>query len=96
MSQEVDVLQQVVAGVNDQGDTYTQPVVSRYYDAWERMSKRRQSLLDDLLATRKSKKGLPPDVQDDEATIMAMISQSNFLDVEKRPEKFKDLDNQED
>ena len=42
------------------------------------------------------KKGLPPDVQDDEATIMAMISQSNFLDVEKRPEKFKDLDNQED
>lgn len=96
MSQEVDVLQQVVAGVNDQGDTYTQPVVSRYYDAWERMSKRRQSLLDDLLATRKSKKGLPPDVQDDEATIMAMISQSNFLDVEKRPEKFKDLDDQED
>ena len=93
MAQNVDILQDIAAGMTDNGEIFTQPVVSRYYDAWERMSKRRQSIMDDMLATRKSKKGMPEETMDDIEVIMATVGKDeDFMKVEERPEKFKKED----
>lgn len=90
MSRDVDILQDVVVGITDNGETYTQPTVSKYFDAWERMSKRRQSLMEDMLATKKAKKGIKADnLSDEEIILKTIASDSNFMDVEERPPEFK-------
>lgn len=95
MAQDVDILQQVVAGITEKGETFSQPIVSKYYDAWERMSKRKQSLLDDLMGTRKSRKNMPKEVQGDEDILLKFADQDGFMEVEERPEKFKNPEIQE-
>lgn len=92
MAQEASPLQEVTMGVTDDGEIYTQPVVSRYYDAWERMSKRRQSLLNEMMATRHSRKGLKEDTLNEADIILKSVDQNgdDFFSVEERPEKFKE------
>lgn len=93
MAQDVDILQDIEAGMTDKGEVFTQPVVSRYYDAWERMSKRRQSIMNDMMATRRSKKGMPEEIQNDADIILGILdNQEDFMKVEERPEKFKKED----
>ena len=90
MSRDVDILQDVTMGVTEDGEVYTQPVVSRYLEAWERMSKRRQSILNEMMATRHSRKGMKKDELNDEDMLMKIISDAHFGEVEARPDKFKD------
>ena len=95
MAQEASPLQEVTMGVTDDGEVYTQPVVSRYYDAWERMSKRRQSILNEMLATRHSRKGLKEQPIDEAKIILESVdagSNGDFWEVEERPEKFREKD----
>lgn len=93
MAQECSPLQEVVAGIGEDGSPYTQPVVSKYFDAWERMSKRKQSLLNDLEGTRRSKRGKGNDEMDDAQIILTTLANNeDFMKVEERPEQFKDLD----
>ena len=90
MDQEGKVLQDVTMGITEDGETYTQSVVSRYLDAWERMSKRRQSLLNEMNATRKAKKNEKNDPIDEGDILMKMTSANkDFFEVEERPEKYK-------
>lgn len=90
MAQEGDVIQQIVGGITEKGETYTQPTVSKYYEAWERMSKRRQSLMDDMMATRKAKKGIKADVMSDEEILLKTIaSDDNFMSVEEKPDNIE-------
>lgn len=90
MSQEGDVLQQVASGSTQQGEIYTQPVVSRYLEAWERLSKRRQSIMDEMLTTRKSRKDIKEQPVNAEDIIYGVVERSNnFFEVEQRPEQFK-------
>ena len=90
MAQEGKVLQDVTMGITEDGETYTQSVVSRYLDAWERMSKRRQSLLNEMNATRKAKKNEKNDPIDEGDILMKMTSANkDFFEVEERPEKYK-------
>ena len=77
-------------GITEDGETYTQSVVSRYLDAWERLSKRRQSLLNEMNATRKAKKNEKNDPIDEGDILMKMTSANkDFFEVEERPEKYK-------
>ena len=90
MSQEGDVLQEVTMGTTEDGEVYTQPVVSRYLDAWDRLSRRRQSLLDEMLGTRKSRKDLKKDPINEADVITQMMNHDkNLLEVEERPEKYR-------
>ena len=92
MAQDVNILQDITMGMTDTGEVYTQPVVSRYLEAWERMSKRRQSLLNEMLATRKSRKGIKEDTLNEEDILIQVTNmQKDFYEVEERPEKFKDV-----
>ena len=93
MAQEGKVLQDVTIGITDDGETYTQPVVSRYLDAWERLSKRRQSILNEMNATRKAKKNEKADNFNEEDLLMKMANgNEDFFKVEERPEKYKKKD----
>ena len=93
MAQEGKVLQDVTIGITEDGETYTQPVVSRYLDAWERLSKRRQSILNEMNATRKAKKNEKADNFNEEDLLMKMANgNEDFFKVEERPEKYKKKD----
>jgi hypothetical protein len=90
MAQDVTPLQEVAMGVSEDGEVYTQPVVSRYLDVWERMSKRRQSILNDMLATRKSKLGAKQDPRNDDDILTTIIEASkNLYDEEEVPEQYR-------
>lgn len=82
-------LQEISMGATNDGSIYTQPVVSRYLEAWEKLSKRRQSLLNDMLATRSSRKGIKEDKASDDDLVLKMANQEGFFTVEERPDKFK-------
>ena len=90
LSQEGTPLQEVTMGITDDGEIYTQPVVSRYYEAWERMSKRRQSILNEMMATRHSRKGLKESPIDEKDALIEIINMAGFENVEERPEHLKD------
>ena len=93
MAQEGKVLQDVTMGITEDGETYTQSVVSRYLDAWERLSKRRQSILNEMNATRKAKKNEKADNFNEEDLLMKMANgNEDFFKVEERPEKYKKKD----
>jgi len=79
----------VVAGVSEQGEEYTRPEVSKYWDAYEKTLKRREELYDMMMATRKSKKN------DGEKTkgiteILAEMTTTGFT-IEQKPDQFIDV-----
>lgn len=93
MAQEGRVLQDVTMGITEDGETYTQSVVSRYLDAWERLSKRRQSILNEMNATRKAKKNEKQETYSEEDILMKMANgDKDFFEVEQRPEKYRKKD----
>ena len=90
LAQDADVLQEVVVGSTEDGDTYTQPVISRYLEAWEKLSRRRQALFDEMLATRKSKKDLKKSPVSEEDYLMNIVkADKGLFEVEERPEKYR-------
>ena len=54
------------------------------------MSRRRQSILDEMMATRKSRKGIKEETMSEEEYMMKFVNaDGDFFQVEERPEKFK-------
>lgn len=91
MAQDGDILQDVTMGIDENGESYTQPVVSRYLDAWERLAKRRQSVLKEMLATRDSRKGMPQENTSEEDDLLRIYQNApNFDQVEERPAQFRE------
>ena len=89
MAQEGKMLQDVTMGVTEEGEIYTQQVVSRYLDAWEKLSRRRENLFSQMDSTRKAKRGQKADDLSDEDALVKIVNvHEGFFDVEKRPEKF--------
>ena len=89
MAQEGRMLQDVTMGVTEEGEVYTQQVVSRYLDAWEKLSRRRENLFNQMDSTRRAKRGQKADVLDDEDALAKIVDvHEGFFEVEKRPEKF--------
>ncbi len=90
MADEALPVIEVNIGTNQRGDPITQPTVSKYFEAYERMSKRRSQLVDELNASRKARKK----TGDEEKKapweqILEMAGQDGFMDEDQKPDKFK-------
>ena len=72
---------EVVAGVSESGEEFTRPEVSKTWEAYERVEKKRNNVYDLMLATRKSNKSN----KDEEGTksitqvISEMMSANDFI-----------------
>ena len=71
VKEEVLVVDQV-AGIGENGEEFYQPTVSKTWEAYERVEKKRNNVYDLMLATRKSNKS---NKEDDNQSFTQMISQ---------------------
>ena len=55
LAADADIVQEVVAGVSEHGDEFTQPQIHKAYDLQLRLMRQRSQILDKLHATRKEK-----------------------------------------
>ena len=56
LAKEEVLVVDVVTGISEQGEEYTHPEVSKTWEAYERVEKKRNNIYDLMLATRKSQK----------------------------------------
>ena len=90
MSKELSPVIDVNIGISNTGDVITQPQISKNMEAYEKMSKRRSQLLDELMATRKANKNKDQTSEEDEMmSALERLNDPNFVKVEERPEQFK-------
>ena len=81
---------EVNIGMTPHGEPITQPAISKYYEAYERMSKRRSALVDELNASRKAQKKTDKEERKDAwETVLEMAGQDGFMDEDQKPDKFK-------
>lgn len=86
MAKEKSPVQEITIGVNEQGEEIIQPAVSKAWEAYQAISKRRNETLQLMMATRKDKK------KDDDAKektvqdiLAEVVSSPDFDKVEERP-----------
>lgn len=78
--EQVPVIE-VVTGVSEQGEEYSHPEVSKYWDAYERTLKRREEILQLMKATRKDKKDDDGNNKSDmEIALEALKNQGGFVE----------------
>lgn len=79
-------IEEVVAAVGDNGAAYTKPEISKAWEVLERASNRRDKILDMMMATRKSQKGL---VQEHSGIndMLAQVYEQEFI-IEEKPEGY--------
>src|SRR5690606_30845694 len=80
----------VVAGIAENGEVYTRPEVSKYWEAYEKAAKRRNEAYQLMMATRKDKKDDGNKTQSITEVIAEVVMDEDFLKIEERPEKFKE------
>lgn len=75
----------VVAGVSENGDEFFRPEVSKHWEAYERIQKKRNEIYNLMMATRKDNKDKEGDAEDSITRMMADMFTADFV-VEERPE----------
>lgn len=89
-------VEEVFAGVSEQGEEFTKPEISKNWEAYERVEKKRNEIYSLLLATRKDKKGINDQGSNTFQDIIntVMVGQSEFKE-EAIPEQFIDINENE-
>lgn len=80
----------IVAGIAENGEEYTQPIVSKTWEAYERVEKKRNNIYDLMVATRKANKSNKDD--EGEQSFTQMVSQvmnANDFIIDVKPEDLK-------
>jgi hypothetical protein len=70
LNKEGVLVEDVFAGVSEQGEVYTKPEISKHWEALERAERKRDSIYELMQATRKNKKGQ----NDDKDSITDMLA----------------------
>lgn len=92
LNKEGVLVQEVFAGVTEQGEVFTRPEVSKHWEAYERIQKKRNDIYELMLATRKNKKGETQETDSLTKMVAEMVANNNEFVVEQRPAEFLDLE----
>ena len=87
LSKEEVLVVDIVAGISESGEEFTQPSVSKTWEAYERVEKRRSAAYETMLATRKSVKS-NKDVTGEESLtqMMGRIMNAQDFVIDVKPE----------
>lgn len=80
----------VVAGITESGEQFTRPEISKAQELYERTLSKKIQLLDKLLGTRSSRKGMGGSTSSITDMLQEVIATDDFI-VEEVPEEFKHL-----
>lgn len=80
----------VVAGVSENGDEFYRPEVSKHWEAYERIQKKRNEIYNLMMATRRDNKDKEGSGEDSLTKAMAEMFATDFV-VEERPEEYIDV-----
>lgn len=80
---------EVVAGISENGDEIVRPEVSKYWEAYERASRKRNEAYQLMKATRKDKKDDDGNKQSITKIISDAVIDPDFLKIEERPAQFR-------
>ena len=75
----------VVAGVSENGEEFYRPEVSKHWEAYERIQKKRNEIYNLMMATRKDNKDKETNGEDSITRMMADMFTTDFV-VEERPD----------
>ena len=79
-------IEEVVAAVGENGEAYTKPEISKAWEVFERASNRRDKILDTMMATRKSQKGMVQE-QSGITDMLSQVYEQEFI-IEEKPEGY--------
>ena len=79
-------IEEVVAAVGENGEAYTKPEISKAWEVFERASNRRDKILDTMMATRKSQKGMVQE-QSGISDMLSQVYEQEFI-IEEKPEGY--------
>lgn len=80
----------VVAGVSENGEEFYRPEVSKHWEAYERIQKKRNEIYQLMMATRRDNKDKEGSGEDSLTKAMADMFAADFV-VEERPEEYIDV-----
>lgn len=80
----------VVAGVSENGEEFYRPEVSKHWEAYERIQKKRNEIYNLMMATRRDNKDKEGSGEDSLTKAMAEMFATDFV-VEERPEEYIDV-----
>lgn len=80
----------VVAGVSENGEEFYRPEVSKHWEAYERIQKKRNEIYQLMMATRRDNKDKEGSGDDSITKAMADMFAADFV-VEERPEEYIDV-----
>lgn len=95
MAKEGTPVIDILAGISDSGEEIMQPAVSKAWEAFQSISKRRNENMQLMMATRRDRKNMQ-DEKDNQKDILAeVISDPDFDKVEQRPDNIKESDSED-
>lgn len=80
----------VVAGVSEHGEEFYRPEVSKHWEAYERIQKKRNEIYQLMMATRKDNKDKMDSGEDSITKAMADMFAADFV-IEERPDQYQDI-----
>ena len=90
ISKEGVLVTDVVAGIAENGEEFYRPEVSKHWEAYERVQKKRNEIYNLMMATRKDNKDKEAQGEDSITKMMADMFATDFV-VEEKPEEFIDI-----
>lgn len=80
----------VVAGISEQGEEFYRPEVSKHWEAYERIQKKRNEIYNLMMATRKDNKDKEDNTDHSITKMMADMFSADYV-VEEKPDDFIDI-----
>ena len=90
LTKEGVLVTDVVAGIAENGEEFYRPEVSKHWEAYERIQKKRNDIYNLMMATRKDKKDKNGEGGGSITQVVSGMINTDFY-VDERPEEFKDL-----